>query len=420
MTAIREALWPGWVSPDGRRVLAARALRNFAYGFMSVLLGIYLEALGYTAAEFGGVLMATLAGSVLLSLLFAAVADRWGRRRVLAGCAALKAIAGVTYALAPPYPILLLAALTGTLGSTSGEIGPFLSLEQAMLPQTCPDLRRTQLFSLYNLQGAVAWSLGALCAGVPSVLERAFGLSSLGSLRIMFVVYGVLALGTLCIFAGLSPAVEAPREGAALPRAHLHRSRGIVLGLSALLGLDSLGGGFVVQSLIALWFYRRWGAGPEVLGPVFMVAGFLQAASYLMAARLAGRIGLLNTMVFTHLPSSILLMLIPAMPSLNLAIACLLARQGLSQMDVPTRQSYMMAVVEPDERTAASSLTNVARNVAQALTPGLAGYAMDVLNLGLPFILGGSLKIVYDLLLLAAFRTVKPPEERERAREGRD
>ncbi len=410
--ALREVLWPGWVSPDGRRVLAARAARNFAYGFLSVLLGIYLEALGYTAAHVGGVLMATLAGSAILSLLFAAVADRWGRRRMLAWSAVLMAITGITYALGAPYPVLLAAALSGTLGATSGEIGPFLSLEQAILPQTCPDLKRTQLFSLYNLQGAVAGSLGALCAGLPALLERGLGMGGAAALRLMFVLYAALALATLALFLGLSPRVEVAREGSAPPRTSLQRSRGIVLGLSGLFGLDALAGGFVVQSLIAFWFHRRWGAGPDVLGPVFMAAGLLQAVSFLVAARVAGRIGLLNTMVFTHLPSSVLLMLIPAMPSLKLAILCLLARQSLSQMDVPTRQSYLMAVVDPQERTAASSLTNVARNVAQALTPGLAGYAMDALSLGLPFVFGGGLKIAYDLLLLAAFRAVKPPEER--------
>jgi len=409
--AIREVLRPAWVTADGRRVLAARAVRNFAYGFTSVLLGIYMEALGYTAAHVGGVLMATLGGSALLSLLFAAVADRWGRRRVLAASAALMALVGVTYALAAPYPILLLVALSGTLGATAGEIGPFLSLEQAILPQTCADVRRTQLFSIYNLQGAVAWSFGALCAGLPAFLERAVGLSGLGALRAMFLLYGALGLASLWLFARLSPAVEVEGGAAGRRPTRLHRSRGIVAGLSALFGLDSLAGGFIVQSLIAFYFHRRWGAGPEILGLVFMAAGFLQAASFLVAAKVAGRIGLLNTMVFTHLPSNVLMMLIPAMPSLELAVACLLARQALSQMDVPTRQSYIMAVVAPDERTAASSLTNVARNIAQALTPGLAGWAMEALSLGLPMLLGGGLKIVYDLLLLAAFRHVKPPEE---------
>jgi MFS family permease len=406
---IREVLRPEWVSLDGRRILAARALRNFAYGFLSVLLGIYLEALGYTAAHVGGVLMATLLGSALLSLLFAGVADRWGRRRVLAGSAGLMAIAGT------PYPVLLLGALTGTLGTTSGEVGPFLSLEQAILPETCPDTRRTQLFSLYNLQGSVSASLGALCAGLPALLQRWLEIERLASLKLMLVLYALLALATLQFFLRLSPGVEVGHRNAGSRRAPLHRSRRIVLGLSALFGLDSLAGGFVVQSLIAFWFFRRWGAGPEILGPLFLAAGLLQAASYLVAARVAGRIGLLNTMVFTHLPSNVLLMLIPAMPSLELAAACLLLRMSLSQMDVPTRQSYIVAVVDPEERTAAASLTNVARNVAQATTPGIAGYAMEALSLGLPFLLGGGLKIVYDLLLLWAFRRIKPPEELERS-----
>jgi MFS family permease len=408
---MRDALWPNWVSADGRRILAARGLRNFAYGFLSVLLGIYLEAMGYTAAHVGGVLTATLVGSAVLSLLFAAVADRWGRRRVLAGSAGLMAVAGLAYATGAPYPVLLLAALTGTLGVTSGEVGPFLSLEQAILPQTCPDARRTQLFSLYNLQGAVAASLGAFCAGLPPLLERAFEVTRPVALRFMFVMYAILALATLALFLRLSEGVELDRKAAQTGRVSLNRSRGIVLGLSALFGLDSLAGGFVVQSMVAFWFFRRWGAGPEVLGPVFLGAGLLQAASFLVAARVAGRFGLLNTMVFTHLPSNVLLVLVPLMPSLELAIVCLLARQSLSQMDVPTRQSYVVAVVDPEERTAAASFTNVARNVAQATTPGLAGYAMEALSLGLPFILGGGLKIVYDLLLLAAYRGVKPPEE---------
>ena len=411
---IWEVLRPEWVSVDGRRILAARAMRNFAYGFLSVLLGIYLEALGYTAAHVGGVLMATLLGSALLSLLFAAVADRWGRRRVLAGSAGLMAIAGTIYALGAPYPVLLLGALTGTLGTTSGEVGPFLSLEQAILPETSPDTRRTQLFSLYNLQGSMAASLGALCAGLPVLLQGWFGIERLAALKLMFGLYALLALATLRLFLRLSAGVEVREKSPGPFGAPLHRSRRIVLGLSALFGLDSLAGGFVVQSLIAFWFFRRWGAGPEILGPLFLFAGLLQAASYLVAAKVAGRIGLLNTMVFTHLPSNVLLMLIPAMPSLELAAACLLARMSLSQMDVPTRQSYIVAVVEPDERTAAASLTNVARNVAQATTPGIAGYAMEALSLGLPFLLGGGLKIVYDLLLLWAFRHVKPPEEQDR------
>jgi MFS family permease len=412
LAMIREVLRPEWVTLDGRRILAARALRNFAYGFLSVLLGIYLEGLGYTGAHVGAVLMATLLGSALLSLLFAAVADRWGRRRMLAGSAGLMAIAGAIYALGAPFPVLLLGALTGTLGTTSGEVGPFLSLEQAILPETCPDARRTQLFSLYNLQGSMAASLGALCAGLPALLQGWFGVERLAGLKLMLVLYALLALATLQLFLRLSPDVEVRPNPFGASRAPLHRSRRIVLGLSALFGLDSLAGGFVVQSLIAFWFFRRWGAGPEILGPVFLAAGLVQAASFLAAARVARRFGLVNTMVFTHLPSNVLLMLIPAMPSLELAIACLLARQSLSQMDVPTRQSYVVAVVDPEERTAAASFTNVTRNVAQAATPGLAGYAMEVLHLGLPFFLGGGLKIVYDLLLFAAFRGLRPPEER--------
>jgi predicted MFS family arabinose efflux permease len=227
----------------------------------------------------------------------------------------------------------------------------------------------------------------------------------------MFVLYAALAFIALGLFTRLSDRVEVARLDRAVRTGGLRRSRSSVLRLAALFSLDSLGGGFVVQSLIAFWFHLRWGAGPEVLGPIFLAVGLLQAGSFMAATRLADRIGLINTMVFTHLPSSVLLMLIPAAPSLPIAIVLLLARHALSQMDVPTRQSYTMAVVDPDERNAAAAFTNVVRNASQAITPVIAGYAMQAVALGLPFVLGGALKIVYDLLLYAQFRHVRPPDE---------
>lgn len=403
---------PSWISPDGRLILAARGTRTFAYGFQSVLLGVYLGQIGFAPWQVGAVLTATLLGSAALTALFAGTADRYGRRRMLEISAAFMAASGAAFAFTTSYPLLILASLTGTVGATSGEVGPFLSLEQAMLPQTTTVERRTGLFSLYNLVGALAGSLGALAAATPALLQRALGMDAPGAFRVMFLAYAACAAIALWLFRRLSPAVElAP--GASVSTG-LHRSRGIVFRLSALFSLDALAGGFVVQSLIAFYFNLRWNAGPEILGPVFLWVGLLQAASFLAAARVAERIGLINTMVFTHLPSNLLLMAIPFAPSLPWAIGLLLTRHALSQMDVPTRQSYIVAVVDPDERVAAAGITNIARNVAQATTPLVAGIAMQVIHLGLPFLLAGGLKSVYDLLLLAMFRHIRPPEEQRR------
>ncbi len=279
-----------------------------------------------------------------------------------------------------------------------------------MLPQTVTPDRRNTLFGVYNTVGAAAGSLGALFAGMPTVLERAFGVPTLAAFRTMFVLYAVLAGAAFVLFTRLSDQVELPATDVRPVPASQRLTRGRFLTLTGLFGLDSLAGGFVVQSLIALWFHLQWNVGPEVLGPVFFGVGVLQAASFLVAAKIANRIGLIKTMVFTHLPSNVLLMLVPVAPTLGSAIVLLLARHALSQMDVPTRQSYVVAVVEPTERTAAVGMTNVIRNIAQAVSPILAGSAM-VVSLGLPFFISGGLKIVYDLALYAVFRHIRPPEE---------
>ncbi|MGH2396217.1 MAG: MFS transporter [bacterium] len=399
-----------WLSKDGRLILAARGIRTFAYGFLSVLLGVYLDGLGFLPWQVGAVLTATLTGSAALTVLFTRVADRYGRRRMLMISALLMAGAGLLFAITNRYPLLILASLTGTIGATSGEVGPFLSLEQAILPQTASPQRRNLLFGIYNTVGGLAGAAGSLFAATPAFLRTWLGITELSSLRFMFVFYAVLAAAALLLILRLSEAIELTPEDRLLG-GRLHESKPIVLRISALFGLDSLAGGFVVQSLIAFWFHLRWGAGPELLGPIFLGVGLLQSASYLVAARVADRIGLINTMVFTHLPSNVLLMLVPFAPTLPAAIALTLARHALSQMDVPTRQSYIMTVVAPAERAAAAGYTNVVRNLAGAITPIISGYAMQVVSLGLPFIIGGGLKIVYDLTLFAMFRSVRPPEE---------
>ncbi len=400
-----------WLTPDGRFILAARAVRTFAYGYLSVLLGVYLEEVGLAPWQIGTVLTATLASSAGLTVVFSLLADRYGRRRMLALSALLMAVAGAVFATASRYPVLLLAALTGTVGATSTEVGPFLSLEQVALPQTSDPPHRTMAFSLYNTAGAVAGAIGALFAAAPTVMERWTGWAPITAMRAMFGLYTALALCVLFLFTRLSSRVELPALDRTTRRPGLGASRGIVVRLSALFALDSLAGGFVVQSLIAYWLHLRWGVGPGLLGPVFLGIGLVQAGSFLVAGKLAGRIGLINTMVFTHMPSNVLLMLVPAAPSLPWAIVLLLARHALSQMDVPARQSYVMAVVAPEERTATAATTNVVRNVAQAITPALSGAAMQTVALGLPFVLGGGLKIAYDLLLYIMFRRIHPPEE---------
>ena len=413
LTSVEARGAPPWLSADGRLILGARGVRTFAYGFQSVLLGVYLSQAGFAPWQVGAVLTATLLGSAALTALFTATADRYGRRRMLKLSALLMALSGGAFAFTTSYPVLILASLTGTVGATSGEVGPFLSLEQAMLPQTCPPERRTRVFSHYNLVGALAGSLGALAAGTPALLQRWGGVSPQAAFQIMFLAYAAFAGVALGLFSRLSDRVEAERDAApGGGRQGLHRSRAVVLRLSGLFAIDSLAGGLVVQSLIAFYFNLRWGAGPEILGPVFLGVGLLQAASFVAAARVAERIGLIRTMVFTHLPSSVLLMAIPLAPTLGWAVVLLLARHALSQMDVPTRQSYVVAVVDPDERIAAAGVTNITRNVAQAITPLISGVAMQVIGLGVPFVVGGALKIVYDLLLFAMFRSVRPPEER--------
>jgi len=413
LTSVEARGAPPWLSADGRLILGARGVRTFAYGFQSVLLGVYLSQAGFAPWQVGAVLTATLLGSAALTALFTATADRYGRRRMLKLSALFMALSGGAFAFTTSYPVLILASLTGTVGATSGEVGPFLSLEQAILPQTCPPERRTRLFSHYNLVGALAGSLGALAAGTPALLQRWAGSSPQAAFQIMFLAYAAFAGVALGLFSRLSDRVEAPRDTApGGGRKGLHRSRAVVLRLSGLFAIDSLAGGFVVQSLIAFYFNLRWGAGPEILGPVFLGVGLLQAASFVAAARVAERIGLIRTMVFTHLPSSVLLMAIPLAPTLGWAVVLLLARHALSQMDVPTRQSYVVAVVDPDERIAAAGVTNITRNVAQAITPLISGAAMQVIGLGVPFVVGGAMKIVYDLLLFAMFRSVRPPEER--------
>ena len=402
---------------DGRLLFAMRVARMFAYGFLAVVLVLYLDAAGLDPLAVGIVLTLTLIGDTIISLWLTTHADRFGRRRVLVAGAGLMVLAGLVFASTSWLPLLVLAGAIGVISPTGNEVGPFLAVEQAALSQTVHDARRTATFAWYNLVGYVATATGALGAGLLSQAMLDGGMTPLDAYRAIVIGYAFIGIVMVVGFWRVGPAVEAPPsaivDDGIRRRLGLHRSKRVVLRLSVLFSLDAFGGGFIPQSLMAYWFTVQFGVEPAVLGGIFFGANLLAAVSSLSAARIAARFGLINTMVFTHLPSNILLILVPLMPTLPLAILVLLLRYSLSQMDVPTRQSYVMAVVEPDERSAAAGVTGVARTTGAAISPSLSSVMMASAGYAaLPFYLAGGLKIVYDLLLYRDFRKVRPPEER--------
>ena len=402
--------WLPQLTPDGWVLFAACGVRLFAYGFLSVVLGLYLASLGLEAGEIGAIFTAALVGGALMTAFLTQVADRAGRRPILMAGSALMAVAGAGFALSGSPLLLAAAAILGAISPSGKDVGPFLSVEQAILPQTTSDGQRTHVFAAYNLVGSLAGALGALAAGIPQLV----GLAPAAGYQALIWAYAASGVVLWLLFWHLSPAVAAPSvpsTGAARPRFGVHRSRGVAYKLAALFALDSFAGGFVVQGLVAYWFNLRYGADLATLGAILFGTNLLSALSFLAAVPIARRIGLLNTMVFTHLPSNVLLILVPLMPTLELAVLMLLARHLLSQLDVPTRQSYTMAIVAPDERAAVAGLTSVARNAAAAVAPAFAGVTLAIPALGLPFVVAGGLKIVYDLAIFAVFRGVRPPEE---------
>src|SRR3954468_1905553 len=411
------------LTADGRLLFATRFVRLFAYGALSVVLVLYLVGLGLTETDTGLLLTATLLGDTLVSLYLTTRADRIGRRRMLMIGAVLMAAAGLAFAFTHQMWLLVVAGTIGVISPSGQEVGPFLPIEQAALSQVVPNRARTDVFAWYTLGGSIATALGSLAGGVlPDTLQRSTW-APVDSYRVVVVIYACIG-GVLCVlFSRASAAVEAPRYAqlTAAPSllarfSGLHQSHGVVLRLSGLFALDSFGGGFVVQSFAAYWFYLRYGVDPKTLGTLFFAANVFAGISALLASRLARRIGLVNTMVVTHLPSNVLLMLIPLMPTLPLATLMLLLRFSISQMDVPTRQSYTMAVVVPAERAAAAGITGVARTTGAALSPLFAGLLFARPSLmNVPFYLAGALKIAYDVLLFRAFRSLKPPEETTRA-----
>ena len=398
-------------SPVVRRLLLAKGTRAFGDGYVSLLLPLYLLELGFGALDVGIIATATLLGSGLLTLAIGLQAHRYHYRTLLLFATVLMTGTGLAFATITDFWPLLIVAFVGTLNPSSGDVSVFLPLEHAVLSRVTADKDRTAVFARYSLVGALAAALGSLAAALPVTIAAAAGISLKASIQCMFVLYAGLGLLTVAIYRGLPKALESRVDAR---RAPLVESKGRVYALAALFSLDAFGGGLVVQSMVALWLYQRFGLTVAAAGTIFFWTGVLSAFSFLVAVRIASRIGLVNTMVFTHIPANLCLILIPFMPELGYVIALFMIRAALSQMDVPTRSSYVMAIVTPPERPAAASITSVPRSLASAASPLLAGYLLSVSAFGWFLVAAGGVKIAYDLLLLAMFRKVRPPEERER------
>lgn len=405
------ALLPSGAEPAAAYLLVSRGLRAFGDGLVSLLLPVYLAVLGFDAFQIGFLASATLAGSAALTLSVGLVAHRFSRRSLLVAAAVLMIATGISFSLARDFWPLLVIAFVGTLNPSSGDVSVFLPLEHAQLAHSVTDRDRTALFARYSAVGSLVGAVGALAAGAPDMLRQLVGLDIRQALQIAFLLYAFLGAGALLLYRRLPDESD---DANAAPSEPLRKSRAIVLTLAALFSLDAFAGGLVVQSLLALWLFRQFGLSLAATGAIFFCTGVLSAVSYLVAVQIAKRIGLVNTMVFTHLPSSVCLLLIPFISSPGPVIALLFVRSALSQMDVPTRTSYVMAVVTPGERAAAASVTAVPRSLASAASPMLAGLLLSVSGFGWPLLLAGALKIVYDLLLLAMFQKVRPPEERRK------
>ncbi|MFN3254330.1 MAG: MFS transporter [Ilumatobacter sp.] len=401
-------LTPEAATPDATVLLQTRAVRAFGDGLVSVVLAAYLTMVGLSATEIGIVIAATLLGSAALTLYVGLRANTYRRQRLLRLMSLLMVATGIGFAVFVDFWPLALVGLIGTLNPSGGDVSAFLPTEQAVLPSTVPDSQRTALFARYGLVGILIAALGAGLAGIPEAAAGPLGISEATALRSVFVVYAVLGGIVFFRYRRLSNNIE--RSDGAPPTA-LGPSRRTVYRLAALFSLDSFGGGFTITAILVLWLQLRFELSLALTGAVFFWAGLLAAGSQLLAPRIARRIGLIRTMAFTHLPANAFLISAAFVPTAALAVGCLLARAALSQMDVPARSSYVMAVVTPDERPAAASITSVPRSLAATLPPIAAGWMLSQTSFGWPLIAGGIIKIIYDLLLLAQFRHLRPPEE---------
>jgi len=399
---------PPGASADALRVLMARGVRAFGDGFVALLLPIYLVELGFSALAVGAIVTSTLIGTAILTLGVGWIANRYSRRLLLLMAAVLMAATGAGFAMITDFWPLLVIAFVGTMNPTSGDASIFAPLEQTVLTQTIEPRRRTALFARYSLIGSGAAALGVLAAALPDFMTMWTGCTRTGAMQLMFSLYAALGLVALAVYRPLSPQVEIADKA---PKAPLQQSKMLVYGMAALFGMDSFGTGFLVQSLLALWLYQAFHVSVTTAAAILFWSSLCSAVSYLVAVPIAARIGLINTMVFTHLPSNVLLILIPFAPDLATAIGLLLARSALSQMDVPTRASYVMAVVTPPERPAAASITAVPKTFAWAAGSMISGYLLTLSSFGWPLVIAGVIKGVYDILLLIKFQKVRPPEE---------
>ena len=392
-------------------MLAGRSVRAFGDGFVSLLLPIYLLRLGFSPLAIGSIITGTLLGSALLTLTIGLIAHRYSRRWMLLGACLLMAATGMGFALTREYWPILIVAFVGTMNPSAGDVSVFLPLEHTVLAETVEPRRRTALFARYSLAGTLVAAMGTLAAAIPDLVAARFGISRVAAVQFTFWVYGALGLVAFLLYRPLSAAVEAPSRPEA-PRPALGQSKQVIYSLAALFSIDAFGGGFFVQSLLALWLFQAFHLSVATASSILFWSSVCSALSFLVAVPISERIGLINTMVFTHLPSNIFLILVPFAPNLATAIGLLLARNALSQMDVPTRTSYVMAVVTPEERPAAASITAVPRSLATAASPILAGYLLTLSTFGWPLLIGGALKGIYDVLLLIKFRGVRAAEER--------
>jgi MFS family permease len=425
-----------WLTRDGKLLLVAKIVRTFAYGFLSVILAIYLKLIGFDEFLIGIILTTTLLNSVIFTLIASFYADKIGRRKFLLIYAALMSVSGLIFAVSENYTVLVIAAFIGTINITGTETGAFLTIEQAILPQTLNNVRkRNTIFAIYNMAGTLAMAIGVLLSGLPAILQQHLQyfnivLNQIDSIKLLFILYSLLGILLIGIYQLLSYKVEVQKDKGEdksdsnlftrqkikekTKRSSLSpQSKGIVLRLSGLFAVDSFAGGFVIQGIVSFWFFTRFGADLTTLSYIFSIAGVLTAFSYIAAAKIADKIGLINTMVFTHIPANILIIGVAFAPTLSVAIILYLVRMALSQMDVPTRQSYIVAVVREEERTAAAGITNISRNATQAISPSLVGILIHSLSLSAPFVIGGVLKVAYDMALFLNFRKVKTREEED-------
>jgi MFS family permease len=403
-----------WISIDGKLLLCARIVRTFAYGFLSVILAIYLKLIGFDDILIGIILSVTLINSIIFTLFASFYADRIGRRNTLLLYTIMMSISGVIFFVTENPLALIIAALLGTLNITGSETSAFLSIEQSILPQTIKDNRkRNTLFGFYNMAGTFAMGAGILIANLPIIIESELEFDQIYAIKLLFLFYSLLGILVLGIYLKLSSAIEIKKEKTSKPIAEIltPKSKKIVSKLSGLFAIDSFAGGFAIQSIVSFWFFTKFDIDLSIISYIFSIGSVLTAFSYIIAAKIADKIGLINTMVFTHIPSNILLILLAFAPTLEMAIVFYMIRMALSQMDVPTRQSYIVGVVEENERTASAGITNMSRNIAQAISPSITGYIIGVLSLSAPFVIGGLLKIIYDITLYINFRKIKPSEE---------